>query len=83
MILHGCVNSKVIHYTYTYLLYVLFHDGLSLVPCAMQQDLVAFISFLTVVCKIQDSDNIQRVPLVDVYALDLNSDGAKPCLEDK
>ena len=51
---------------------ILFHDGLSLVPCAMQQDLVAFISFLTVVCKIQDSDNIQRVPLVDVYGLDLN-----------
>ena len=52
---------------------------LTVVPCAMQQDLVVFISFLMVVCKIQDSENVQRVQLVDVLRPTSQFDGAKPC----
>lgn len=54
---------------------MLYPRILTVVPC-MQQDLVVFISFLTVVCKIQDSDNVQRVQLVDVLRPRSQFDGA-------
>ena len=45
----------------------------------MPQDLVVFMSFIMVVCKIQDSDNVHRVQLVDVLQPRSQFDGAKLC----